>query len=59
MIGQFLAVDIIFLPLAVVLLAAGDRNVVASIVDEAVGFRNVILDGVLSGFPVALSCEIP
>lgn len=51
--------DIIFLPLAVKLLPAGDRNVVANRVDEADGFRKVILDGVLTGLPVAFSCEIP
>lgn len=49
-----------FLPLAVVVLfGPGDRTVVANIVDEAAGLRNVILDGVLIGLPVALSGVIP
>lgn len=48
-----------FFPLAVVLLGPGDRMVLANIVDDAAGLRNVILDGVLSGLPVALSCGIP
>lgn len=53
MIGQFFDAGISFLPLDVVF--AGDLIVVPSIVEDAVGLRKVILDGVLIAVFVELN----